>query len=186
MSTRTGSSWRNPSTVGLARAGARARRATRKPCFFTFSHLCADFIDRYTTPRMPWHDIAAVVHGRAARDVARHFIQRWNFTKVLANEGSRWGILDENGRNFPWPRPLMLLFHWPLSLSRLQIMKPKYRSLSYPFLLPKSHSTANELRYQVPECVSANVQVRDRSRGSSGKRSICSGWKSCAGCGDGR
>lgn len=45
--------------------------------------VCADFIDRYTTPRMPWHDISAVVHGRAARDVARHFIQRWNFTKVL-------------------------------------------------------------------------------------------------------
>uniref|UniRef100_A0A672GMP3 Phospholipase n=1 Tax=Salarias fasciatus TaxID=181472 RepID=A0A672GMP3_SALFA len=42
-----------------------------------------DFIDRYTTPRMPWHDIASVVHGRAARDVARHFIQRWNFTKVM-------------------------------------------------------------------------------------------------------
>uniref|UniRef100_H3CMG2 Phospholipase n=1 Tax=Tetraodon nigroviridis TaxID=99883 RepID=H3CMG2_TETNG len=79
-----------------------------------------DFIDRYTTPRMPWHDISAVVHGRAARDVARHFIQRWNFTKI---------------------------------------MKPKYRSLSYPFLLPKSHSTASELRYQVPECVSARVQV---------------------------
>uniref|UniRef100_A0A8C5FCK2 phospholipase D n=1 Tax=Gadus morhua TaxID=8049 RepID=A0A8C5FCK2_GADMO len=34
-----------------------------------------DFIDRYTTPRMPWHDIASVVHGNAARDVARHFIQ---------------------------------------------------------------------------------------------------------------
>uniref|UniRef100_A0A8D0AEI2 Phospholipase n=1 Tax=Sander lucioperca TaxID=283035 RepID=A0A8D0AEI2_SANLU len=79
-----------------------------------------DFIDRYTTPRMPWHDIASVVHGRAARDVARHFIQRWNFTKI---------------------------------------MKPKYRSLSYPFLLPKSHSTANELRYQVPNCVNAKVQV---------------------------
>lgn len=44
--------------------------------------LPADFIDRYQTPRMPWHDIASVVHGRAARDVARHFIQRWNFTKV--------------------------------------------------------------------------------------------------------
>lgn len=79
-----------------------------------------DFIDRYTTPRMPWHDIASVVHGRAARDVARHFIQRWNFTKI---------------------------------------MKPKYRSLSYPFLLPKSHSTADELRYQVPDCVNAKVQV---------------------------
>ncbi|XP_039993014.1 phospholipase D1a isoform X2 [Xiphias gladius] len=79
-----------------------------------------DFIDRYTTPRMPWHDIASVVHGRAARDVARHFIQRWNFTKI---------------------------------------MKPKYRSLSYPFLLPKSHSSASELRYQVPSCVNAKVQV---------------------------
>uniref|UniRef100_A0A8C1UBN4 Phospholipase n=1 Tax=Cyprinus carpio TaxID=7962 RepID=A0A8C1UBN4_CYPCA len=79
-----------------------------------------DFIDRYTTPRMPWHDISSVVHGKAARDVARHFIQRWNFTKI---------------------------------------MKPKYRSLSYPFLLPKSHSTANDLKYQVPDCVQTKVQV---------------------------
>ncbi|XP_062438235.1 phospholipase D1 isoform X2 [Rhea pennata] len=80
----------------------------------------ADFIDRHTTPRMPWHDISSVVHGKAARDVARHFIQRWNFTKI---------------------------------------MKPKYRSLSYPFLLPKSQQTANELKYQVPEAVRATVQV---------------------------
>ncbi|XP_048769180.1 phospholipase D1-like isoform X3 [Ostrea edulis] len=40
-----------------------------------------DFIDRYTTPRMPWHDIGAVVYGKAARDVSRHFIGRWNITK---------------------------------------------------------------------------------------------------------
>ncbi|XP_045053913.2 phospholipase D1 isoform X1 [Desmodus rotundus] len=80
----------------------------------------ADFIDRYSTPRMPWHDIASVVHGKAARDVARHFIQRWNFTKI---------------------------------------MKSKYRSLSYPFLLPKSHTTAHELKYQVPGSVPANVQL---------------------------
>ncbi|XP_069928614.1 phospholipase D1 isoform X2 [Oryctolagus cuniculus] len=80
----------------------------------------ADFIDRYSTPRMPWHDIASAVHGKAARDVARHFIQRWNFTKI---------------------------------------MKPKYRSLSYPFLLPKSQMTAHELRYQVPGAVNAKVQL---------------------------
>lgn len=42
----------------------------------------ADFIERTTTPRMPWHDIAACVQGAAARDVARHFIQRWNATKL--------------------------------------------------------------------------------------------------------
>lgn len=38
-------------------------------------------------------------------------------------------------------------------------MKPKYRSLSYPFLLPKSHTTAHELKYQVPGSIRANVQV---------------------------
>ncbi|XP_022363216.1 phospholipase D1 isoform X3 [Enhydra lutris kenyoni] len=80
----------------------------------------ADFIDRYSTPRMPWHDIGSAVHGKAARDVARHFIQRWNFTKI---------------------------------------MKSKYRSLSYPFLLPKSQTTAHELKYQVPASVHANVQL---------------------------
>ncbi|XP_051874747.1 phospholipase D1-like isoform X2 [Pristis pectinata] len=79
-----------------------------------------DFIDRYTTPRMPWHDIAAVVHGKAARNVARHFIQRWNFTKIV---------------------------------------KAKYRPVSYPYLLPKSISTANELPYQVPGSAPARVQV---------------------------
>ena len=42
----------------------------------------ADFIDRSTTPRMPWHDVALSVEGKCARDVARHFIQRWNATKL--------------------------------------------------------------------------------------------------------
>ncbi|XP_074477433.1 phospholipase D1 [Sebastes fasciatus] len=79
-----------------------------------------DFIDRHTTPRMPWHDISSVVHGKAARDVARHFIQRWNFTRLV---------------------------------------KPKYRALSYPYLLPKSHTTAGEQRYQVPNSVPAKVQI---------------------------
>lgn len=41
-----------------------------------------DLVDRSTTPRMPWHDIGVMVQGAAARDVARHFIQRWNATKL--------------------------------------------------------------------------------------------------------
>ncbi len=32
---------------------------------------------------MPWHDEGLVVIGEAARDCARHFIQRWNIHKVL-------------------------------------------------------------------------------------------------------
>uniref|UniRef100_A0A182J218 Phospholipase n=1 Tax=Anopheles atroparvus TaxID=41427 RepID=A0A182J218_ANOAO len=42
----------------------------------------ADLVDRTTTVRMPWHDVATVVLGQAARDVARHFIERWNAVKL--------------------------------------------------------------------------------------------------------
>ncbi len=41
-----------------------------------------DSIDRTKVPRMPWHDVAGCVCGPAARDVARHFIQRWNYVKT--------------------------------------------------------------------------------------------------------
>jgi phospholipase D1/2 len=42
----------------------------------------ADLVDRNTAPRMPWHDVATVVVGAAARDAARHFIERWNAVKL--------------------------------------------------------------------------------------------------------
>ena len=50
-----------------------------------------DFIDRETTPRMPWRDVGVAVHGLPARDLARHFIQRWNFTKVPTPSCGGWG-----------------------------------------------------------------------------------------------
>ncbi|CAF1549028.1 unnamed protein product [Rotaria magnacalcarata] len=44
-----------------------------------------DYIARDSVPRMPWHDEALVVFGSVARDVARHFIQRWNIHKCEKN-----------------------------------------------------------------------------------------------------
>ncbi|XP_055342623.1 phospholipase D1-like [Paramacrobiotus metropolitanus] len=44
-----------------------------------------DQIDRNDIPRMPWRDVGCVVYEHAARDVARHFIQRWNACKVEKN-----------------------------------------------------------------------------------------------------
>jgi hypothetical protein len=41
-----------------------------------------DQFDREQVPRMPWRDQAVCVLGLAARDLARHFIQRWNQCKV--------------------------------------------------------------------------------------------------------
>ncbi|XP_061753645.1 phospholipase D1 isoform X3 [Nerophis ophidion] len=45
-----------------------------------------DNIDRTKVPRMPWRDLSSALHGSAARDVARHFIQRWNFSKIFKNK----------------------------------------------------------------------------------------------------
>uniref|UniRef100_A0A8C4MFU1 Phospholipase n=1 Tax=Equus asinus asinus TaxID=83772 RepID=A0A8C4MFU1_EQUAS len=89
-----------------------------------------DFIDRETTPRMPWRDVGVVIHGPPARDLARHFIQRWNFTKTT---------------------------------------KAKYKTPMYPYLLPKSTSTANQLPFMLPGMQCATVQVlRSVDRWSAG------------------
>jgi phosphatidylserine/phosphatidylglycerophosphate/cardiolipin synthase-like enzyme len=40
-----------------------------------------DYIDRQTTPRMPWHDIAVFVEGACVVDLVRHFLQRWEFQR---------------------------------------------------------------------------------------------------------
>lgn len=50
--------------------------------FYDLNQPYKDLVDRNSIPRMPWHDIGVLVTGAAARDVARHFIQRWNFTKT--------------------------------------------------------------------------------------------------------
>ncbi|XP_004716185.1 phospholipase D2 isoform X1 [Echinops telfairi] len=89
-----------------------------------------DFIDRETTPRMPWRDVGVVVHGPPARDLARHFIQRWNFTKTT---------------------------------------KAKYKTPTFPYLLPKSSITENQLPFTLPGVQCATVQVlRSVDRWSAG------------------
>lgn len=41
-----------------------------------------DELDRQKYPRMPWHDVHCAVWGPPCRDIARHFVQRWNYAKV--------------------------------------------------------------------------------------------------------
>ncbi|KAG0211022.1 hypothetical protein BGX28_008592 [Mortierella sp. GBA30] len=40
-----------------------------------------DLIEKKLLARMPWHDVSLGVAGQPARDIARHFVQRWNFVK---------------------------------------------------------------------------------------------------------
>lgn len=37
-----------------------------------------DIIDRNSIPRMPWHDVAVKIVGKAAGDITLHFIELWN------------------------------------------------------------------------------------------------------------
>ncbi|EIW66666.1 hypothetical protein TREMEDRAFT_34686 [Tremella mesenterica DSM 1558] len=37
-----------------------------------------DMFDRTSVPRMPWHDVGLQLVGHPARDLCRHFVQRWN------------------------------------------------------------------------------------------------------------
>ncbi|ORX95016.1 phospholipase D/nuclease [Basidiobolus meristosporus CBS 931.73] len=40
-----------------------------------------DLINRKKFSRLPWHDVGLCVYGNTARDVEKHFIERWNFIK---------------------------------------------------------------------------------------------------------
>ncbi|CAJ0572363.1 unnamed protein product, partial [Mesorhabditis spiculigera] len=55
---------------------------------------------------MPWHDIHSVTFGQSARDVARHFIQRWNATKTekLKDDAAYPYLLPKSYENLKVPR----------------------------------------------------------------------------------
>lgn len=49
--------------------------------FFRLDMPYEEMYDRSKTPRMPWHDVAMQVVGQPARDLTRHFVQRWNYVR---------------------------------------------------------------------------------------------------------
>ncbi|CED85185.1 Phospholipase D1 [Phaffia rhodozyma] len=53
--------------------------------FHTLNKPFDDIYDRQKVPRMPWHDVAMQMEGQPARDLCRHFIQRWNHLLRIKN-----------------------------------------------------------------------------------------------------
>ncbi|OAA57699.1 phospholipase D1 [Cordyceps fumosorosea ARSEF 2679] len=49
--------------------------------FFRLGEPYEEMYDRSRVPRMPWHDIGMQVVGQPARDLTRHFVQRWNYLR---------------------------------------------------------------------------------------------------------
>lgn len=53
-----------------------------------------EFEARDAFPRMPWHDLEASISGAAVRDVASHFVQRWNHHRLSALSSSAPILVD--------------------------------------------------------------------------------------------
>ncbi|EFX04791.1 phospholipase d1 [Grosmannia clavigera kw1407] len=49
--------------------------------FFSLREPYKEMYDRTRVPRMPWHDVGMQVVGQPARDLTRHFVQRWNYVR---------------------------------------------------------------------------------------------------------
>ncbi|CAR28854.1 ZYRO0F13486p [Zygosaccharomyces rouxii] len=47
--------------------------------FYDLDKPFESMYDRSLVARMPWHDVHTMTIGEAARDMARHFVQRWNY-----------------------------------------------------------------------------------------------------------
>lgn len=80
-----------------------------------------DQFDRERTPRMPWRDQGMCIVGHAARDLARHFIQRWNQCKVMT-------------RYFPH---LSEYYNYTYYYNKKNEQVPLLDT--YPYLIPKSY-----------------------------------------------
>jgi phospholipase D1/2 len=62
--------------------------------FFRLNEPYEEMYDRGRIPRMPWHDVSMQIVGQPARDLTRHFVQRWNYVR--------------RGRNPTRPTPFLL------------------------------------------------------------------------------
>eukprot|EP01094_Clydonella_sp_ATCC50884_P003043 TRINITY_DN1233_c1_g1_i1.p1 TRINITY_DN1233_c1_g1~~TRINITY_DN1233_c1_g1_i1.p1 ORF type:complete len:751 (+),score=180.37 TRINITY_DN1233_c1_g1_i1:116-2254(+) len=68
-----------------------------QPCVRDFDDLenpFNDLVDRTVHPRMPWHDIHAMVNREAARDIAQNFLQRWNHHVLAKQDRTKYPFLE--------------------------------------------------------------------------------------------
>ncbi len=42
---------------------------------------------------MPWHDITVMISGSAVKDLAKHFVQYWNFANFHFNSQEKNGFM---------------------------------------------------------------------------------------------
>ncbi len=83
---------KDPAFIGPVRDGAEAHiwpgqdyANERVMEWHDLSKPEKDLFGRDKFPRMPWHDTGLQLVGQPARDLCRHFVQRWNYLLRIKN-----------------------------------------------------------------------------------------------------
>ncbi|CAD8140682.1 unnamed protein product [Paramecium pentaurelia] len=112
-------------------------------------------INREETPRMPWHDVQIKIVGGSVRDVAKHFVQYWNFVLIDLTKKNEYSILQLQDN-------LESLNRW----DRYKLKLSQISSRLEHFLLTKLHLSNENNQYQqqqTPESSLASPNINNQN-----------------------
>ncbi len=95
-----------------------------KEDFKDLHEYAKDQFDRTSVQRMPWRDEAMCVFGESGRDIARHFIQRWNHCKYeMEPQNPQYPFLIPKSPSFELSKDYQKWFQHDLFKCSTQVIK---------------------------------------------------------------
>nr|XP_043629178.1 phospholipase D zeta 1 isoform X2 [Erigeron canadensis] len=114
-----------------------------------------DELDREKYPRMPWHDVHCALWGPPCRDVARHFVQRWNYAK-------RNKAPNEQGIPLLMPQQHMVIPHYMANNKEPEVENSTVADTSHK-LLNREGSSSSVSSEDIPLLIPQEADEVDAS-----------------------
>ncbi|XP_068658826.1 phospholipase D zeta 1-like [Aristolochia californica] len=124
----------------------------------SWEDIMKDELDRGKYPRMPWHDVHCALWGPPCRDVARHFVQRWNYAK-------RNKAPHEQAIPLLMPQHHMVIPHYRGKSRDMDIGKKVEEKCQRDNKMPDSHSSRSSFQ-DVPLLLPQETDGPDLTGGS--------------------
>jgi phospholipase D1/2 len=119
-----------------------------------------DQLDREKYPRMPWHDVHCALWGPPCRDVARHFVQRWNYAK-------RSKAPNEHAIPLLLPQHHMVIPHyltgWEATESHIEAEHALQRQVSEKEQLVSARSSYEDIPLLLPKEEEQDPEMRENT-----------------------